>query len=190
MNQDNMIISDMQYLTLNKNNYTAPILDIGGGGEGVIGKLYGKNVVAIDIRKDELEETSNEALKIVMDATDLKFLDNSFPTATAFFTLMYMNHETKLKALKEAYRVLKPGGILDVYEVNMPPYMGDNKEIFVLQLKYTIDNKETQTGYGCRLKAKNINKEYYLALLQSAGFVANIVFEKDQIFKISAQKAE
>ena len=43
-------------------------LDIGGGGEGIIGKLYGANVVAIDTRADELYETSNDALKIEMDA--------------------------------------------------------------------------------------------------------------------------
>ena len=32
------------------------ILDIGGGGEGVIGRLYGRQVVAIDNRQEELDE--------------------------------------------------------------------------------------------------------------------------------------
>ena len=59
------------------------ILDIGGGGEGIIGKLNGTQVAAIDKRPQELEETHNDALKIVMDATDLKFLDNTFTAATA-----------------------------------------------------------------------------------------------------------
>jgi len=49
------------------------ILDVGGGGEGIIGKLNGKQVVAIDTRERELMETRNEALKVVMDAADLKF---------------------------------------------------------------------------------------------------------------------
>ncbi|MDH5201498.1 MAG: hypothetical protein OEW93_11465, partial [Candidatus Bathyarchaeota archaeon] len=47
------------------------ILDIGGGGEGIIGKLNGRQVVSIDLSAGELEETDNESLKIVMDATDL-----------------------------------------------------------------------------------------------------------------------
>jgi hypothetical protein len=46
------------------------ILDIGGGGEGIIGKLNGTQVVAIDTSERELAETKNEALKVVMDATD------------------------------------------------------------------------------------------------------------------------
>ena len=44
------------------------ILDIGGGGEGVIGRLKGKDVIAIDIRKEELEEAVDGPLKIIMDA--------------------------------------------------------------------------------------------------------------------------
>ena len=32
------------------------ILDIGGGGEGVIGQLYGEQVVAIDNSQEELDE--------------------------------------------------------------------------------------------------------------------------------------
>ena len=34
------------------------ILDIGGGGEGVIGRLYGRQVVAIDNRQEELDEAA------------------------------------------------------------------------------------------------------------------------------------
>jgi hypothetical protein len=43
------------------------ILDIGGGGEGVIGQLKGERVVAIDKQKRELEEAAPGALKIVID---------------------------------------------------------------------------------------------------------------------------
>ena len=32
------------------------ILDIGGGGEGTIGRLYGTQVIAIDNRQEELDE--------------------------------------------------------------------------------------------------------------------------------------
>ena len=32
------------------------ILDIGGGGEAVIGQIYGDNVLAIDISQKELDE--------------------------------------------------------------------------------------------------------------------------------------
>ena len=69
------------------------ILDIGGGGEGVIGQLMGTQVVAIDRSAAELEEAAPGPLKIVMDASELRFLDASFSAGTAFFCLMYIRDE-------------------------------------------------------------------------------------------------
>jgi len=41
------------------------ILDIGGGGEGIIGLINGRKVISIDLLKNELEETNNDSLKII-----------------------------------------------------------------------------------------------------------------------------
>ncbi|TFG48296.1 MAG: class I SAM-dependent methyltransferase, partial [Anaerolineales bacterium] len=75
---------------LEKFEHEGFVLDIGGGGEGVIGQLLDKDVVAIDFRKEELLEAADGPLKIIMDARELKFLDDSFQTASAFFSLMYI----------------------------------------------------------------------------------------------------
>jgi len=78
------------------------ILDIGGGGEGVIGQFKGEQVVAIDPNRSELEEAkSTKDLKIVMDAKDLQFLDNTFDTVTAFFTMMYIPIADHKKVFEE-----------------------------------------------------------------------------------------
>ena len=113
------------------------ILDIGGGGEGIIGKLNGKQVVAIDKRPQELEETENDALKIVMDATDLKFLDDTFAAATAFYTMMYIPNEDKPRVLAEAHRVLRPGARFHVWDAVIPGESGD-KKYFVIPLRVVI----------------------------------------------------
>ncbi|NIV37241.1 MAG: hypothetical protein GWN58_49800, partial [Anaerolineae bacterium] len=42
---------------------TGFILDIGGGGEGIIGLLKGRDVIAIDLRAEELEEAPPGPLK-------------------------------------------------------------------------------------------------------------------------------
>lgn len=39
-----------------KKELEGAILDVGGGGEGVIGRIYGPRVVAIDNRQEELDE--------------------------------------------------------------------------------------------------------------------------------------
>ena len=47
------------------------ILDIGGGGEGIIGRVYTGQVTAIDNRAEELEEAPDGPCKLVMDAAQL-----------------------------------------------------------------------------------------------------------------------
>ena len=51
--------TEMQLIELSSIETDGLILDIGGGGEGVIGKLNGKQVVAIDTSERELLETRN-----------------------------------------------------------------------------------------------------------------------------------
>ena len=97
------------------------ILDIGGGGEGIIGKVKGEQVVAIDPSRRELEEAASGPLKIVMDARELQFLDSSFETVTAFFTLMYISESDHEKVFSEVHRILAPGGKFLIWEGLFPP---------------------------------------------------------------------
>jgi DUF917 family protein len=60
--------TEVQTLEVSRIETGGLILDVGGGGEGIIGRLNGKQVVAIDTREGELVDTLNEALKTVMDA--------------------------------------------------------------------------------------------------------------------------
>lgn len=126
-------------------------LDIGGGGEGIIGKLYGSNVVAIDKRADELYETSNDSLKIVMDASQMGFLDNSFDVITIFFTLLYMPIDVKQAVLKESLRVLKNGGVLEIWDAFVPKYEQGEKDIFVADVKIVLPEETIHTQYGSLL---------------------------------------
>ena len=147
------------------------ILDIGGGGEGVIGRLKGKDVVAIDNRKEELEETGDGPLKIVMDARDMKFLDSSFGTATMFFSMMYMkSQEDHQKVLSEAWRVLKPGGTLHIWDIDISQRPHTDKEFYLVRLRYRIGKYEAGIGYGMRWPADYRSVEYYVRLAQDAGF--------------------
>jgi ubiquinone/menaquinone biosynthesis C-methylase UbiE len=147
------------------------ILDIGGGGEGVIGQLKGKQVVALDLSKRELEDAPGEPLlKIVMDARDLKFLDNTFPTATVFFTFMYMDPGDHAKVFEELRRVLKPGGRLLIWDVVFPEKKTDPRQIYVMYpIHVQMPKAEISTGYGVKIVEKQ-GLEHFLALAKQAGF--------------------
>ena len=162
------------------------ILDIGGGGEGIIGKLNGKQVVAVDTSERELLGTQNEALKVVMDATDLKFLPESFDVCTSFFSIMYIPNDKHLKVFKEAYRVLKKGGKFLMWDVRIPEKRGDYKA-FLVRLKVRLPTEETEAGYGVKWKTQNI--EHFKVLAQKSKFKIISEWSKSEIFHLEMAKA-
>ncbi|NHK32304.1 MAG: class I SAM-dependent methyltransferase [Asgard group archaeon] len=160
---------DTQKLVLEEIETIGYILDIGGGGEGVIGQLMHEQVIAIDKNKRELEEAPSENLKIVMDATDLKFLDESFHTVTAFFSFMYMDDVIKEKVFKEIFRVLNSNGKLLIWGVNIPEKSSKEKaKIFVVPLEITIPHKVIKTGYGSPFRKQDKNS--IIKMTEKAGF--------------------
>ncbi len=97
-----------------KKELSGRILDIGGGGEGVIGRVYGPQVTAIDISPEELAEAPEGFEKIVMDAGDLGFPDQSFDHVTAFYSFLFIPKERHPRVISEIARVLRPGGELHI----------------------------------------------------------------------------
>ncbi len=147
------------------------ILDIGGGGEGVIGQLEGRRVVAIDIRKDELEEANvGDYLRVVMDATDLKFLEGSFPTVTAFFSMMYMDNEMKEKVFREIYRVLAPKGEFLIWDLVVPKQFDETKRVYAILLKIHLPDRTIETGYGCPWAKRVQNFSDFKDFAMNVGF--------------------
>jgi len=179
LNDRNFLVFIMEekihFIDLHKINLTdvelkGKILDIGGGGEGIIGQLKGEQVVAIDRRESELKEAaSGDYLKIIMDAKDLKFLDETFDTTTAFFTLMYIPLSNHQKIFQEIYRVIKKGGEFVIWDFTIPKRESPDKDFYGLHLEVKIEEKEISTGYATKWD-KEQDLEYYLKLGTSIGF--------------------
>lgn len=164
------------------------ILDIGGGGEGVIGRLKGDQVLSIDPYKDELENAPSTNMKIVMDGRDLKFLDGSFNTAAIFYTLMYISAEDHEKVFREVKRVLKHGGRLLIWDVNLPVWKDSSKEFGVYRFIFKLPQKEIATGYGAKFpKTADQNMQYYLSVAQKTGFKVIAARNNDPSFYLELQ---
>ena len=165
------------------------ILDIGGGGEGIIGRLNGRQVIAIDTRIDELEETKNECLKIAMDATDLKFIPLSFDVATSFFSLMYIKNIKHQKVFEEIHKVLKTGGKFYIWDVRIPQKQ-KNKRVFVLPLEVLLPGGKVETGYGIGWENKEQDLQYFKDLASKTGFKIVDEWFRKEIFYLKLAKGK
>jgi ubiquinone/menaquinone biosynthesis C-methylase UbiE len=167
---------------------TGLILDIGGGGEGVIGQLKGDQVISIDINKQELIDAPSKNLKLVMDARDLKFIDNSFNTAAIFYTLMYIKSVDHEKVFSEIYRVLKPNGKLLIWDVDLPSSKGAIFGITMYSFKFVLPNTTIKTGYGVHKEEIEKNLQYYVELAKKTGFKVISSTQNGSSFYLEVQK--
>ena len=164
------------------------ILDIGAGGENVIGQLKGDQVIGIDRNKSELEEAEEGGIKIIMDATDLQFLDNTFNAATAFYCLMYITKPYHKEVLREIRRVLKPGGIFRIWDVSISPPYEEDKIGFVIPLKINLPTRQIETGYGFKWPDSEQNLDYYCQIAVEMGFDILKKVENNQNIYLELQK--
>jgi hypothetical protein len=114
IDQERIFFLEPQEVSLTDLDGAGFILDIGGGGEGVIGRLKGAQVVAIDANRRELAEAPPGPLRIVMDARELQFLDGTFAAATSFFTLMFVRPADHAQVFEEVLGAAARRGLYDL----------------------------------------------------------------------------
>lgn len=141
----------VQKISLKELSTEGLILDIGGGGEGLVSRIGGEKVCAVDIRMSEIREAQIHGAPanwFVGDGQRLGFKDASFDTVTLWFSLGYMREwNIKLRVLEEAKRVLTKQGEISILASKIP----DSAERFVFWAHFTLpDGSISQTGYGVR----------------------------------------
>ena len=187
IDEKEVIRYERQEITLPDFPAEGHIVDIGGGGEGVIGQLKPKQTIAVDLIKRELEEAPPGPLKIVMDARDLKFLDNAIPTVTAFYCLMYVAEADHAKVFSEAHRVLAPRGRLLIWEA-MTPRQDGEKKWAMFPITVNLPGKQIKTGYGVPLGEQPHDMAYFSRLGTKAGFEVVASRKDDQHFFLEMRK--
>lgn len=162
---------------------TGRILDLGGGGEGIIGRVYGPQVIAIDTRQEELDEAPDGFEKQVMDARSLSFEDASFDHVTSFYTMMYISSSDHEQVLREARRVLRPGGSLHIWDAEII-----TARPFVIELDIDADGMPIHTGYGIYDEDAAQDAQSFEALCRRVGFVNVQAEETGARFILRAEK--
>jgi len=161
------------------------VVDIGGGGEGVIGQVGGARVVAIDKLRSEINEAQGKAPDVswlVADATEMPFDNQSFDHATAFFSCMYMKEEVKAKVFRETRRVLKKSGEFWIWDANISPKSHNFAIRVAVHLQGT---QKINTTYGVKSKVQSVTSIVHQ--LREAGFDPQVITNHKHWFFIKAK---
>jgi SAM-dependent methyltransferase len=169
---DRMFRYERQSVTVPNFEASGWILDIGAGGEGIIGQVKGAQVVGIDLNERELREAPSGPLKIVMDASELTFLDGTFNTVTCFFTMMYIPAALHDKVFSEIARVMAPGARFLLWDPVLPTQSNPTQDLVVVPLTVTLPKGEVQTGYGVHWPPAPQDVAYWTRVGEKAGLKA------------------
>ena len=149
-----------------------PILDIGCGW-GEFAEAFGEKIdMGIDIAPRDLYTAAKNGMYknlTLADARDLPFADNTYATIISISTFEHIHNVKKL--LKEAYRVLKPNGIL---AITMETEEVDKNTFYRPFLKKiglsALSNLATQ-AYNTNFHRHNLpSKEKWIRDIEKAGF--------------------
>ena len=182
------IETQVQKISLSRISEEGLILDIGGGGEGLVSRIEGDRVCALDIRMSEIREAQihgHSSNWIVADGAKLCFSDEVFDIVTLWFSLGYMSDwNTKRNVIEAAHRVLKKNGRLSIMASRIPK----TTERLIFWGTFTLpDGTLSKTGYGVR-GGQNQTLPRILELVTKAGFGQHIHEDHDEWFKIDSRK--
>lgn len=160
------------------------VLDIGcgiGGPAFVLASKYGAHVTGIDIEPQLIEQAKIRAERLGLNSScdfvkvepgPLSFPDNSFDVV--FSSGVIMTIDDKEEVLAEAMRVLKPGGILTVYDWMKPE--GEYSE----DMRYWF--KMERITYSMKTFAE------YEAMLNDAGFIDIKLTDRSEWYRQRVQE--
>jgi SAM-dependent methyltransferase len=123
-----------------------------------------------------------------MDARELKFLDETFNTVTAFFSLMYMRRADHEQVFCEVWRVLAPGGRFLIWDANLARPAEPGKDMVMVPLHVKLPNYEVLTGYGVYWPEQPKDRPHYIALAERLGFTVVSQSERAHTFFLELHK--
>lgn len=180
----------LQEIRLNSLPSDGLIIDIGGGGEGLVSRLEKDRVCVVDISLNKIREAQiygAPAQWVVSDGRHLCFRTGSFDIATLWFSLGYMRSwNTKELVMREVQRVLKPEGLLSILGAKIVR----SEDRFLFNARFTFpDGDVSQVGY--RLTGnQNQSLTSTVRALEDTGLVVLDSKDNGHWFKILAESSE
>lgn len=177
----------LQDIKLRHIRHEGLIVDIGGGGEGLVSRVETTRVCAVDISLNKIREALIHGLVsqwLLSDGRALPVKDDVFDVATLWFSLGYIQDwKVKNQLMSELVRVLKPSGCISIIGAKIDC----NEARFILRAHFRFpDGTVSQMSYGMR-GAQEQNVDSVAEMLRQTGY-QDIAFEDNgHWFRIDAR---
>ena len=160
----------MQEIHLERIDADGYILDIGGGGEGLVSRIEGGRVCSVDISMTKLRDAQlygSDAQWIVSDGRNLCLRENTFSVATVWFSLGYLGDwQSKRSVFTELTRVLKSEGKVSI----LASRIDCKEEKHLFNARFILpDGNISQVGYKVKGNQSQ-TLESTRELMEKAGF--------------------
>ncbi|MHA2142074.1 MAG: class I SAM-dependent methyltransferase [Candidatus Thorarchaeota archaeon] len=178
----------LQKIELDELHSKGRIIDIGGGGEGLVSKIGGSRVCAVDIDMNKIREAQIHDLEsqwILADGRVLAIKPESFDAATLWFSLGFIRDwSAKEQVVDEIFRVLKPNGLISILGATIDCA----EEKFILRGQFSFpDGSVSQMSYGLAGQ-QNQTIETVNEALRQANFGKLAIEDNCYWFRIEARK--
>ncbi len=160
----------VQKLQLQRIRQPGVILDIGGGGEGLVSRIEGSRVIAVDLNISKIRGAmiyEPDSIWITGDGRQLGFNDCTIDVVTLWFSLSYMKDvETKQTVVDESFRVLKPSGKISI----LGCHIDCEEERFVFRAEFALpDEFDSKISYAVN-RGEGQSLDSISRLLERSGF--------------------
>lgn len=178
----------LQRIELRRLPRSGQIIDVGGGGEGLVSRIGGARVCAVDIDMNKIREAQIHGFSsqwILAGAQTLPLKDSSFDTATLWFSLGFIRDwSAKEQVVDEIVRVLKPEGRISILGATIDC----SEDRFVLKAQFSFpDGPISQMSYGM-VGRQNQTIESVTEVLKQVGFGSLKVEDNTFWFRIEGRK--
>jgi len=150
-----------------------------------LAKKYPKTIfVGIDVDKEAIQEANEELAKyqyqnikfLKADAFRMKFPDNTFDYIINEAMLTMFSNKSKIKALEEYYRVLKPGGLLLTHDI---------------LLLNNYEETRKQLSDAINVSVSPLSKDEWLSLFREVNFsTVNLLHDRLTLMTVSGLIAD
>lgn len=164
------------------------VLDIGGGGEGLVSRIAHRRVCVIDCSLSKLREARIYGAGsewFACDGREICFKSEAFDVATLWFSLAYIPEtEHKIQVLREAHRVLKPEARISILGMNVD----GRSESFTFRAGFILP-REPASRMSYRVKgSQHQTLESIVDILEETGFTGISSQEYEHWFVLDASR--